>query len=38
MHSQPPFHDDKLSAGSVLAPFIAACVQAAPVNFGTAKT
>lgn len=38
MHSQPPFHDDKLSAGSALAPFIAACVQAAPVNFDTAKT
>src|ERR1700744_1113682 len=38
MHSQISFDDRALSVGAPTRPFVAACVQAAPVYFDTAKT
>src|SRR6202000_608082 len=38
MNDRSPFDDRSLSASVSVRPFIAACVQAAPVYFDTAKT
>src|ERR1700744_3542790 len=38
MHSQTVFDDRTLSVGGPTRPFVAACVQAAPVYFDIAKT